>query len=175
MPIYEFTQNNSGGVFSVDDNLCHRVYIEADSIDEANNIALIKGMYFEGVDKGIDCPCCGDRWHRAYDEFDLDILNIPYKVRQYFRGDISKAQDMWYNRYGSYTIIKPPSLESTGHSKRLVGEVIFHTLENYLSYIANCYGQTTPDSRIFYFDKTVEIYRDGTNPQGNIIILAKEI
>lgn len=32
---YEFTQNNSGGYFEADENVCHRMLIEASSFDEA--------------------------------------------------------------------------------------------------------------------------------------------
>lgn len=59
---YGFNQNNSGGHFVVDDSLCHRLFIEADDKDEAISKAEELGCYWDGVDKGIDCPCCGDRW-----------------------------------------------------------------------------------------------------------------
>jgi hypothetical protein len=52
----------------VDDNVDHYVIIEAESADEANHIAESVGIYFDGVEKGIDCPCCGDRWYSAYNE-----------------------------------------------------------------------------------------------------------
>ena len=32
---YEFDQNNSGGVFKVDDKLCHRLFIEAENANQA--------------------------------------------------------------------------------------------------------------------------------------------
>lgn len=32
---YNFTQNNSGGYFDVDDKVCHRLFIEAGSFDDA--------------------------------------------------------------------------------------------------------------------------------------------
>ena len=40
-------------------------YIYASDKNEANRIAKAKGIYFDGVSKGIDCECCGDRWHEA--------------------------------------------------------------------------------------------------------------
>ena len=61
---YEFTQNNSGGSFVVDDKVCHRIYIEADNFGKAVSIAESLGCYWNGVEKGIDCPCCGDRWSK---------------------------------------------------------------------------------------------------------------
>ena len=60
---YLFHQNNSGGVFVIDDKLCPRVYIKAVSAEEANKKAEEIGIYFNGVINDIDCPCCGDRWY----------------------------------------------------------------------------------------------------------------
>jgi len=59
---YTFYQNNSGGNFVVNDKLKEYVIIEASSHNEANNIAIEKGIYFDGVHSGFDCGCCGDRW-----------------------------------------------------------------------------------------------------------------
>lgn len=61
--VYLFSQNNSGGYFVIDDKLCPRVYIKAVSAEEANKKAEEIGIYFDGVAKDIDCPCCGDRWY----------------------------------------------------------------------------------------------------------------
>ena len=41
-------------------------YIYALSKEAANRTAQDKGLYFDGVEKGIDCECCGDRWHMAW-------------------------------------------------------------------------------------------------------------
>ena len=49
---YEFTQNNSGGDFVVDDKVCHRIYIEAGDFREAVIIAERLGCYWNGVKKG---------------------------------------------------------------------------------------------------------------------------
>ena len=60
--LYRFLQNNSFGEFKG----LHCVFIEAESAEEANELFLKKGIgYFDGVEKGVDCPCCGDRWERA--------------------------------------------------------------------------------------------------------------
>ena len=66
MNIYEFRQNNSGGSFDVNDNVTHRVFIEAKDKDAAIYKALTLGVYFDGVDEGIDCECCGNRWHKPW-------------------------------------------------------------------------------------------------------------
>jgi hypothetical protein len=64
MPFYYFNQNNSGGRFTEDpkQGLAHHVIIEADSAKEANDRAEAAGLYFDGIAKGHDCDCCGDRW-----------------------------------------------------------------------------------------------------------------
>ena len=63
MPWYHFWQNNSGGSFIGPES----IHIEAESPYGANFIAPKYGIYFDGVDSGIDCDCCGDRWRRAED------------------------------------------------------------------------------------------------------------
>jgi len=65
MPWYHFRQNNSGGSFIGPES----IHIEAKTSLEANNIAVTVGVYFNGVEDGIDCDCCGDRW-RSVDEWD---------------------------------------------------------------------------------------------------------
>ena len=68
MMFYSFDQNNSGGRFDFDEDvgITRYVVIEADSEDHANQIAEELGIYFDGVDKDLDCDCCGDRWCRTY-------------------------------------------------------------------------------------------------------------
>lgn len=69
MPFYQFRQNNSGGSFDGFVN----IIIEASTPGEANEIAPEYGIYFNGVSKGIDCDCCGDRWYRVYDHDGTDV------------------------------------------------------------------------------------------------------
>lgn len=59
---YLYHQNNSGGDFLVNISVDISVIIEANNIYSANKIAKKHGIYFNGVERGIDCPCCGDRW-----------------------------------------------------------------------------------------------------------------
>jgi hypothetical protein len=42
------------------------VIIEAFSVDDAVERAERIGLYFDGVYKGYDCECCGDRWYVPY-------------------------------------------------------------------------------------------------------------
>lgn len=77
---YKFFQNNSGGFFLEDDNLARIVIIEAESDVCANLIAKTKGLYFYGVQKGIDCNCCGDRWYEAWSE---DVILLEELTQNY--------------------------------------------------------------------------------------------
>lgn len=59
---FTFSQNNSGGRFTVDDKVDAYVIIQAPDADTANQLAENIGIYFNGVAEGYDCECCGDRW-----------------------------------------------------------------------------------------------------------------
>jgi hypothetical protein len=72
MKFFTYRQNNSGGVFS---GPAQYVIIQADSSDQADDIAQDNGLYFNGIASGMDCQCCGDRWNRQYD-FD-DATDVP--------------------------------------------------------------------------------------------------
>lgn len=63
MAWFKFDQNNSGGSFDFDDKLTHRLFIEADTEEEAEAKAFEMGVYYNGCENGLDCPCCGDRWY----------------------------------------------------------------------------------------------------------------
>lgn len=63
---FQYHQNNSGGSFIVNDEVTYDVIIEAASAAEADSKAETIGIYFDGVDKSIDCDCCGDRWYSQH-------------------------------------------------------------------------------------------------------------
>jgi len=65
---YTYNQNNSGGIFDINDRVGQYVIIEADNCEKANEKAETVGIYFDGCDNDTDCSCCGDRWHRNYEE-----------------------------------------------------------------------------------------------------------
>lgn len=70
MPFFEFIQNNSGGNYKTSKNgVTSYVIIEAKDSFFANAKAKSLGIYFNGISKGRDCSCCGDRW-RKVDESD---------------------------------------------------------------------------------------------------------
>jgi hypothetical protein len=89
---YEFNQINSGGWYQSNENVDELVIIEANSSDEANQIAENIGIYFNGVEKDIDCGCCGDRWYPCYsgDEVIIDgnIIENYVKEKLYKRNTI---------------------------------------------------------------------------------------
>ena len=64
---YEFNQNNSGGSFDVDENVCHRVIIEA--IDAKHAQSIFEPMI---ENQSGSCPCCGDRWS-SYDPDEIEL------------------------------------------------------------------------------------------------------
>jgi hypothetical protein len=67
---FTYSQNNSGGSFIHDEDagIAHYVIIEAASVDKANEKALDIGLYFNGCQTGMDCPCCGDRWSTPWED-----------------------------------------------------------------------------------------------------------
>lgn len=75
---YAFVQGKNRGRYVVNDKLCHRLFIEATSIEHACSIAESLGVYFDCISKKIDCPCaaCEERWTRPTQEMNLYGLNI---------------------------------------------------------------------------------------------------
>ena len=158
---YEFRQNNSGGHFDVDENLCHRLYIEADTQSEAISKAEELGCYWDGVYKGIDCPCCGDRWDEDCDEINIE----KYQTKGYKVWISGTNITRWNERYGRYSVIESPSSQPLGYADRKIcsGKISFKNIEEYAQYLANEYGWTSPDARIFYKNGNVkEIFSERT-------------
>lgn len=90
---YEYRQNNSGGYFQNDKAIREVVIIEADSYEEANEIAEDLGIYFDGCDTGRDCSCCGDRWYEQYSEDD------GREVPSYYGIPISEIEEDYEGSY----------------------------------------------------------------------------
>ena len=93
---YTFRQNNSGGVF---DGPVY-VIVEATSAEEANRIAENSEIvYFDGCDKGMDCPCCGDRWYPQWSDDKGD--DVPSHYGEPFDEDELENKDrILVIRYG---------------------------------------------------------------------------
>jgi hypothetical protein len=96
MDWYEFNQNNSGGVFEVTDTVCHRVWIQAGSIDAAVQKAAALGVYFNGVEDGLDCACCGDRWYEPYGATEFPV---PYDKGESL-ATVEQYAEFLRDRYG---------------------------------------------------------------------------
>jgi hypothetical protein len=90
--LYEYSQNNSGGSFTVDDEVTIRVYIEADSAGEANRKAEEFGIYFDGYG---DCPCCGNRWQEASEPDCKDVQELETR----FDGPGWRAGQNYFDSY----------------------------------------------------------------------------
>ncbi|MDE2103780.1 MAG: hypothetical protein KGL39_41465 [Patescibacteria group bacterium] len=74
---FEFTQCKSGGSFIInaERGIGPIVWVEASCAEDANSRAEALGIYFNGVEDGRDCPCCGDRWYAAHGDGE-DLLSI---------------------------------------------------------------------------------------------------
>lgn len=84
MKFYTYSQNNSGGTFC---NPAKYVIVEAPSAHVANAIAEDNGLYFNGCQTGQDCPCCGDRWYKAWEDDATDEPEIYGKAAESFVPD----------------------------------------------------------------------------------------
>ena len=76
MPYYHYKQNNSGGDFDITDELNVHTIIKADNADDADAKLQSLGGYFNGVQDGVDCECCGDRWYRTSEDDARDFPHI---------------------------------------------------------------------------------------------------
>ena len=90
---FHFSQNNSGGSFVIDETLAHHVIIEAVSAKDANARAMEIGIYFNGCDSGMDCECCGDRWHEQWSDDSGDDTPMIY-------GDKPETYEDYFTKEG---------------------------------------------------------------------------
>lgn len=81
---YEYRQNNSGGSFYYDENVCVHVFVEAKNHGEANGRAEALGIYFNGCDSGQDCNCCGDRWYPVDEDDAEESVELNMKWDAYW-------------------------------------------------------------------------------------------
>jgi len=62
---FTYYQNNSGGFFEGPESVSIKAWSKKDADAKAEKSGLV---YFDGVEEGIDCPCCGDRWFRQTED-----------------------------------------------------------------------------------------------------------
>lgn len=153
---YEFSQTNSGGSFDVDDKLCHRLIIEAESEEKAVAIAEELGCYWDGVNNGNDCPCCGDRWYRFASEIDIETYNEKWNGMEISEWQTSsvvdhdKAIEELKIKYPNVEWSVKPQAEDKYGSIRVTGKIRLKSMEEYAQLMADQFGWTKPDIRIFY-------------------------
>jgi len=167
---YEISQNNTGGSFVTDDKLCHRLFIEAESEEEAISKAEDLGCYWNGVDEGMDCSCCGDRWYPSGDSVDLEGINKRwggYEFSEWLTNLTDKGKGisdedaigLVKSRYPESEWSTHPIVEKKYGSRRVIGRIKLHSIDQYAQIMADLYGWTRPDCRIFYKDGNVkEVY-----------------
>ena len=153
---YELTQNNSGGSHDCDETLCHRLIIEATSINEAINKAEELGCYWNGVDKGMDCSCCGDRWYEPYSPIDIDNINTRwggFEVSQWLENSDNENSviESLKSKYPNANFTEELKVIEKYGSKKVIGKIEIDSIERYTQILADQFGGwTSPDARIFY-------------------------
>jgi hypothetical protein len=153
---YEISQNNSGGSFVINDKLCHRLFIEAESSKQATRIAENLGCYWDGCASGMDCDCCGDRWHQPDTILDFDNINTRwggYEVRHWLKDDNVNKDVAIQNMKAMYPNadwLTEPTVDIRYGSTRVFGRIKVDSIELYAQILANLFGWTEPDARIFY-------------------------
>jgi hypothetical protein len=141
---WEFDQNNSGGSFVENEELAHRVIIEAYSSEEACSKATEIGIYFNGCDEGMDCPCCGDRWYPPYSN-----IEIPY---YWSSMNFERAE-----KIASLYDAEPVPVRDTRHIYRDNDmAVLFKSIDGYAQFLAEEYGSTSPDVIVYNYDGSVK-------------------
>lgn len=110
MPIYIFTQNNSGGSFDFDEKsgITHYVFIEAKDYKDANERAQNIGIYFNGCDEGLDCECCGDRWYELYNESEFNKVDNLYKYTCCTKWMEKGKEACFHKLDGTFEFFDPP-------------------------------------------------------------------
>src|SRR5690606_15189130 len=134
----------------------------AESAREANRIAEDLGCYWDGCDSGIDCNCCGYRWSSKWSD-DMYVNLEKYQENGYEVGvydHYTDPENEWKKKYGRYKLLQEPKWTEK-FSRKYEGKIYFDNIEEYAQFLANEYGWTSPDARIFYKDgRIVEIFKD---------------
>lgn len=98
MPFFQYSQNNSGGMFT---GPAHYVIIEAQDYKMANALAETHGLYFDGSG---DCRCCGNRWCEQAKWSDADVVPSIYgqPVERYKLGRETAIVYYWDGREAKF-------------------------------------------------------------------------
>lgn len=119
---YEYEQSCSGGWF---ESPAIKVFIEARDNLIADELAYDEyGIYFDGVDAGMDCACCGDRWCKA-DTDTVSIGDVLTDLCTYFRKlTTGSVYESWSKEAGCYILIRT----ADGQEQRLSVEDVLNYL-----------------------------------------------
>lgn len=157
---YEFHQNNANGELVVDSKLCSKLYIEAHNDKEAISKAETLGCYWDGVEKGVDCPEYGDRWEITNDTIELELyIDVGYSA-YVFGFDADSMVSLWNKKYGKFKAVARPQMYSLSDRMAYVGRIAIDTIEEYAQINADEYGVTSPDVRVYFLNGNVkEFYK----------------
>lgn len=95
MSFYQYRQNNSGGIWG---GPAINLFIEANSSEEADKIAVQHGVYFD-EEYAIDCPCCGTRWYGSYEDGKMDEPKIYGKTIEESIQELNSEERGWGGLY----------------------------------------------------------------------------
>ena len=99
--VYSFHQNNSGGFYALPAK--NIIVKDARDSEHATEIAMAAGMYFNGVSRGIDCECCGDRWYGM----DYEFNTVEEAIES------AKRSDFGDNSVPMYIVVDELDVEDT--------------------------------------------------------------
>lgn len=105
--LYRYCQTNSGGSFKdtkksyVKDAIFplkqkgdfEKIYKD---IGVTAKTIIPKMIYFDGVEKGLDCECCGDRWDELWEDEATTEVFIFEDLKDY---ENNKSELMIYSQY----------------------------------------------------------------------------
>lgn len=107
---YTYDQNNSGGGFVSNDSVTYTVIIEAPSAGEADTKAEEIGIYFDDG-YNVDCPCCGPRWGRTWDDEGTETPTIYGKP-------VEEYNEMWAKPGQPYAYVYYANGDKVAHVRK---------------------------------------------------------
>jgi hypothetical protein len=98
---FTYRQNNSGGRWIGP----QMISVEAETAEAAELTAGAHGVYFDGVDAGTDCHCCGDRWYNAPERASVPTFcGVVFPSRDSF-----SRNDQWVVYHADGSVQSSPS------------------------------------------------------------------
>lgn len=144
---YGFSQTNSGGYFDEDENVCNRVFIEAENEKQA--IAKFEPMI---ENQSPSCHCCGERWS-SYSPDEIDLAK--YQKDGYYISIYTHYKDYqqrWFGLYGNIPRKEEPVLIKKSYGEEFGTKVYFENIEQYAQFMSNAYSISSLGAIIHYAD-----------------------